>query len=78
MPELAAEEFRKSSKLTLTKPSGIEAIYYESQILLEVTMLTKGIYFVLGIPKNSKSATYNAFQAETLYQPKDDDKRASV
>ena len=45
--ELAAEEFRKGSKLTPAIPSGFEAIYYELQIVLEVTMLPKGISFVL-------------------------------
>ena len=48
--ELAAEEFRKGSKLTPGVPS-------ELQVVLEVTMLPKGIFFVLGIPMNSKSAT---------------------
>ena len=76
--ELAAEELRKVSKLTPAIPSGFEAIYYELQIVLEVTMLPKGISFVLGIPMNSKSATYNVFQAEPLYQPNDDCKTASV
>ena len=76
--ELAAEEFRKGSKLTPAIPSGFEAIYYELQIVLEVTMLTKGISFVLGIPMNSKSATYNVLQAEPLYQPNDDGKTTSV
>ena len=41
-------------------------------------MLPKGISFVLGIPMNSKSATYNVFQSEPLYQPNDDGKTASV
>ena len=76
--ELAAEEFRKGSKLTTATPSGFEAIYYELQYVLEVTMLPKGISFVLGIAMNSKSATYNVFQAKPLYQPNDDGKTASV
>ena len=76
--ELAAEEFRKGSKLTLAVPSGFEAIYYELQIVIEVTMLPKGISFVPGIPMNSMSGTYNVFQAEPLYQPNDDGKTASV
>ena len=76
--ELAAEEIRKGSKLTPAMPSGIEAIYYGMQIVLEVTMLPKGISFVLGIPMNSKSTTYNVFQAEPLYQTNDDGKTASV
>ena len=48
------------------------------QIALGVTMLPKGISFVPGIPMNSKSATYNVFQAEPLYQPNDDGNTASV
>ena len=76
--ELAAEEFRKGSKLTPAIPSGFEAIYYELQTVLEVTMLPKGISLVLGIPMNSKSATYNVLQLELLYQPNDDGKTASV
>ena len=41
-------------------------------------MLPQGISFVLGIPMNSKSATYNVFQAEPLYQPNGDGKTASA
>ena len=41
-------------------------------------MLPKGVSFVLGIPMNSKSATYNFFQAKPLYQFYDDGKKASV
>ena len=76
--ELAAEEFRKGSKLTPSIPLGFEAIYYELQIVIEVTMLPEGISFVFGIPMNSKSATYNVLQAEPLYQPNDHGKTASV
>ena len=46
--ELAAEEFRKGSKLTPAMPSGLEAIYYELQIVLEVTMVPK--IFLLSLP----------------------------
>ena len=76
--ELATEDFLGGSKQTAAIPSGFEAIYYELQIVLEVTMLIKGISFVPGIPENSKSATYNVFQAEPSYQPNDDGKTASV
>ena len=76
--ELAVGELRKGSKLTRAIPSGFEAIYYELQIVLEVTLLPKGISFVLGIPMNSKSATYNVFQAEPFYQRNDDGKTTSV
>ena len=78
MQELAAEECRKGSKLTPAIPSAFEAIYYELEIVLEVTVLPKGIPFVLSIPMISKSTTYSVFQAEPLYQPKDNGKTASV
>ena len=76
--ELTAEEFRKGCKLTPDIPSGFNAIYYEVQTVLEVTMLPKSNSFVFGIPMFSKSATYNVFRAEPLYQPNDDGKTASV
>ena len=41
-------------------------------------MLPKGNSFVLGIPMNSKSATFNVFQAELLYHSSDDGKMASI
>ena len=41
-------------------------------------MFHRSIFFVLGLPMNSKFATYNAFQVEPLYQPNDDGKTASV
>ena len=78
LQEMAAEEFRKGSKLTPAIPSGFEAISYKSQIVLEFTMLPEGISFVLGIPMNSKSATYNVLQAELFCQPNDARKTASV
>ena len=78
MEELASDEFWEGSKPTPAIPSGLEAIYYEVKIVLEVKMLPKGISFVLGIPVNSKSATYNVFQAKPLYQHNDDGKTASV
>ena len=76
--KFGAEEFQKCNKLTPALPSAFEAIYYELQKVLEVTMLPKGISFVLGIPIKSKSPTYNVFQAKPLYQPNDDGKTASV
>ena len=51
--ELVAKEFHKSSKLTPAIPSGFEAVYYELQYVLEVTMLPKCTSFVLGIPMDS-------------------------
>ena len=76
--ELAAEEFWKVSKFTPAIPSGFDAINYDLQIVLEVTMLPKSFSVVLGIPMNSKTATYNVFQAAPLYQSNDGGKTASV
>ena len=76
--ELASQEFRKCSKLTPAIPSGFEAIFYELKIVLEITMLPQGIPFVLGIPMNSKSATYKDSQAEPLYKPNGDGKIATI
>ena len=76
--ELANEEFRKGSKLIPAISSGFEANYYELQIVLEVTLLPKGISLVPGIPINSTSPTYNVFQAEPLYQPNADAETESV
>ena len=41
-------------------------------------MLSKGNSSTLRVPMNSKSATYNVFDAKPLYQPIDDGKTASV
>ena len=76
--ESAAEEIRKSSKMTPAIPSGLEAIYYKLQLVLEVTMLPKGISFVFGIPLKPKSAAYNVFQAKPSYQANDNGKAASL
>ena len=78
VPDVAAEKFRKGSNLTPAIPSGFEAIYYDVQILLEVMTLPKVIFFLLGIPMNSKPPTYNVCQADPLYQPNDDGKTASA
>ena len=77
MKELAAEEFRKGSKMSPALTSDFKDIHYELQIVLDVTMLPKGIYSVLGNPMNSNSATYKVFQAKPLHQPNDIVKTAS-
>ena len=79
MQELAAEEFHRGSKLTPAISSGSEAINNKLQRVVEVTVLPKGVSFLLVIPVNSTSATYNVSLAEPLYQRNDDRKnRASV
>ena len=38
----------------------------------EVSFLTTGISFVLGVPMKSKSSTFNVYHVTPLYQPNDD------
>ena len=54
-----------------------EAIYYESQLVLEVTLLSSGLLVVLGIPMNSKSSTFDIYLATTVYQTNADGETAS-
>ena len=55
-----------------------EATYYEVQIVLEVTVLQKGLSLVLSIPMNSKSSTFDVYRVIPLQQPNEDDTTASV
>ena len=71
--ELTMEEIDRG-----TKQVGYEAMYYEVQIVLEVSILASGISVVLGIPMNSKSTTFNILLAIPLYQPNEDGSTASL
>ena len=73
--ELTPEDIRGSSKLEPAKPSLFEAIYYELRIVLEITMLPRGISFVLGNPMKSISATYKFFKPNLCINPKMTGKR---
>ena len=46
--------------------------------MLDVTLISRGIPVVLGVPVNSKSSTFNMNQATPLYQPNGDTKTASL
>ena len=72
------EEVHRGTKLTPTIQVGYEATYYEVQIALEVSILASGISVVLGIPRNSKSATFIILLAIPLYQPNEDGSTASL
>ena len=67
--ELTMEEVHRGRKLTPCIQLGYEATYYGVQIELEVSILASGFTVVLGIPMNSKSATFKILRAITLYQP---------
>ena len=70
------EESYRGTKLTPAIQPGFEAVYYEIQLVLEVTLIPRGISVVLGVPMNSKSSTFNVYHATTLYQPNGDNKTA--
>ena len=70
--ELANDEFVRGTKLSPVIRVGHEVIYYEIQLVLEVTLLPIGLSVVLGIPMISKSSTFDVFLATPLYQPNAD------
>ena len=66
-----------------TKPSpaigvGHEAIYHESQLILEVTLLSSDLSVLLVIPMNSKSSTFDIYIDTLLYQPNADGDTVSL
>ena len=75
---LSEEESYRGAKLTPALQPGFEAVYYEIQLVLEVTLNPCGVSVVLGVPMNSKSSTFNVYHATPLYQPSDDNKKASL
>ena len=76
--ELSNDEIRRVTKLSPAFQPGYEAIYYEIIVVLEVTLLPRGISVVLGIPLNSKSSTFDVYHAIPLYQPNGENKTASL
>ena len=76
--ELANDEILRGTKLSPAIRVGHEPIYYEIQLVLEVTLLSSGISVVLGIPMNSKSSTFDIYLATPLYQPNADGDTASL
>ena len=76
--EFTMEEVDRGTKLPPAIQVDCEATYYEVQIVLEVPILASGICVVLGIPMNSKSATFNILRAIPLYQPNEDGSTASL
>lgn len=76
--ELSDDEVRRGTKLSPAIRPGYEAIYYEIQLVLEVTLLPQGISVILGIPMNSKSSTFDVYHALPLYQPNGDNTTASL
>ena len=76
--ELSNDEIRRGTKLSPAIQPGYESIYYEINIVLELTLLPRGISVVLGNPMNSKSSTIDVYYAIPLYQPNGVNKTASL
>ena len=76
--ELSDDEVRSGTKLSPAIQPGFEAIYYEINTVLEVSLIPQEILVVLGIPMNSKSSTFDVYHAIPLHQPKGDNKTASL
>ena len=72
------DEVHRGTKLTPAIQVSDESTYYGVQIVLEVSILASGISVVLGIPMNSKSATFNILRTIPLYQPNEDGSTASL
>ena len=66
LSEVSSDEIFRWSKLSPAIPAVQEAIYYEIQVVPEVSVLSWGICFVLGIPMNSKKP-FSVFQPTPLY-----------
>ena len=76
--QLANDKILRRTKLSPAIRVGHEAIYYEIQLVLEVTLLSRGLSVVLGIPLNSKSSTFDIYLGTPLYQPIADGDTASL
>ena len=76
--ELANDEILRGTKLSPAIRVGHEAIFYEIQQILEVTLLSSGLSVVPGIMMNSKSSTFDIYLATPLYQPNADGNTSSL
>ena len=76
--ELTSDEILRELKLSPAIRVRHEAIYYEIQLVVEVTLLSGGLSVVLGIPMNSEYSTFDIYLAPPLYQPNADGDTASL
>ena len=72
------DEIRRDTNLSPSIQPWLEAIYYEINVVLDITLIPRGISIVLGIPLNCKSSTFVGYLAISLYQPNGDNKTASL
>ena len=76
--ELANDEILRGTKLSPAIRVGHEAIYYEIQLVSDVTLLSSGLSVVLGTPMNSKSSTSDIYLGTPLCQPNTEGDTASL
>ena len=76
--ELSNDSVRRGTKLSPAIPPGNEAINYDINVALELTLLPRSISVVLGVPMNSKSSMFDVRHATPLYQSNGDNKTASL
>ena len=76
--KLANDEILRGTKLSIAICDGHEAIYYEIQVVSEITLPSTGLSVVLGFPMKSKSSTFDIYLTTPLYQPNADGDAASL
>ena len=76
--ELTDDEVTLGTKLSPAIHPGFEALFFETQLFLDVPLIPRGIYVVLGIPMNSKVSTFDIQHATPSYQPSNNEKTASL
>ena len=67
-----SDEVSRGTKLWPAIQLGFEAIYYEINIVLEVTLIPQDISVVLGVPMNSKSSTFDVYPVIPRHQTNED------
>ena len=77
MQTLSEELSCRGSQFTPGIQPGLEAVYYEIHIVLEVTIIRSGISVVLDVPMNSKSSTFIVYYPTPPYRLNGDSKTAS-
>ena len=75
--ELSNDEVHRGTKLSTAIQPVYAAIYYEINVVLEVTLLPRDISVVLGIPMNYKSSPLDLYHAIPQYRT-NGDKTASL
>ena len=70
--KLSEKESYRGTKLNPAIHPGFETVYHELQLVLDVTLIHRGISVVLGAPMNSESSAFYVYHATPLYEPTGD------